>query len=196
MRKVIQFVAAVLALSLSAVLNTASPSFAQSATIGRTAHDTAAPFLAQLKTAKDEATARMLEAQVWAAWTHSGDEEIDALMLRATAMMQTLAFDEALATLDTVVTKAPRFAEGWNKRATLLYMMNDYDRSLSDILKVLELEPLHFGAISGMGLIRTAQGHTAAAVAAYRRVLEIDPMNAGAKVSIDALGNESDGAPI
>jgi tetratricopeptide (TPR) repeat protein len=172
------------------------PAFAQAAPIGKSAISTAAPLLDQLKTAKDEATARMLEAQVWAAWSGSGDDRIDELMQRASALMQTQDFDEALAVLDGVVAKAPEFAEGWNKRATLLYMMNDYDGSLADIAKVLALEPRHFGALSGIALIRTAKGDRAGALAAYKRVLEVDPMNLGAKLSLDALGQGPQGDPI
>jgi len=174
----------------------ASPSLGQSPPIGKSARDMAAPLLDQLRTAKDEATARMLEAQVWSAWVGSGNDEVDGLMQRSTALMQGQAFDEALAVLDTVVAKAPEFAEGWNKRATLLYMMNDFDRSMADIGKVLALEPRHFGALAGIGLIRAAKGDRLGAVAAYNKVLEIDPLNNGAKASIDALGKELEGNPI
>jgi Flp pilus assembly protein TadD len=165
-----------------------SSELAQTKPVGQAARDAAAPLLDQLKTANDEATARMLEARVWSAWFHSGDDDIDGLMVRASELMQAASFDEALAVLDTIVAKAPGFAEGWNKRATLLYAMSDYDRSLADIGRVLALEPRHFGALSGIGLIRVARGDKAGAVAAYRRVLDVDPMNIGAKASIDALG--------
>ena len=164
--------------------------------IGKAAVATAAPLLDQLKTAKDEAAARLLEAQVWAAWSHSGDDQVDGLMARSVVLMQVQAFDEALAVLDGVVAKAPDFAEGWNKRATLLYVMNDYDRSMADIGRVLTLEPRHFGALSGIGLIRLAKGDRAGALAAYKQVLQIDPLNAGAKASIDALARDLQGDPI
>jgi len=169
---------------------------AQDKPVGRMALEAAAPLLDQLKSAKDSATARMLEVEVWSAWTNSGDSEIDALMAKAGALMQASALDEALAVLDSVVVKAPGFAEGWNQRATLLYMMNDFDGSLADITHVLALEPRHFGALSGIGLIRVAKGDKLGAVAAYKKVLEIDPMNSGAKASIEALAKTLDGAPI
>ena len=170
--------------------------FSQSKPVGQVARDTAAPLLDQLKIAKDEATARMLEAEVWSAWTGSGDDQIDNLMQRSAALMQAQAFEEALSVLDAVVAKAPQFAEGWNKRATLLYMMHDFDRSLADISQVLALEPRHFGALSGMGLIRSAKGDKLGAVVAYKKVLEVDPQNSAAKASIDALGKQLEGDPI
>jgi len=184
------------AFGLTAICLAPESSFAQSPPIGKSALDTAAPLLDQLKAAQDETVARALESQVWLAWTGSGNDEVDSLMQRSSALMQAQAFDEALAVLDSVVAKAPQFAEGWNKRATLLFMMSDYDRSMADIGKVLALEPRHFGALSGIGLIRSAKGDKLGAMAAYKRVLEIDPQNHAAKASMDALGKELGGNPI
>lgn len=168
---------------------------AQSA-IGKSSLAAAAPYLDQLKSATDEAMARMLEARVWASWSQTGNDEVDGLMAKSAVLMQTQSLDEALAVLDTVVAKAPDFAEGWNKRATLLYMMSDYNRSMSDIGHVLALEPRHFGALSGIGLIRLAKGDKAGALAAYKQVLEIDPQNIGAKASFEALSKDLQGDPI
>jgi tetratricopeptide (TPR) repeat protein len=184
------------ALGLLAVCCPAGVLLAQSPPIGKSALDTAAPLLDQLKSAQDETAARALEQQVWLAWTGSGNDEVDSLMRKSSALMQAQAFDEALAVLDGVVAKAPKFAEGWNKRATLLFMMSDYDRSMADIGKVLDLEPRHFGALSGLGLIRSAKGDKLGAIAAYKKVLEIDPQNHAAKASIDELGKELEGNPI
>lgn len=192
------FASALLALTLLAVVP-ARLALAQTvpgAAIGASARQNASPLLDQLKSANDEATAKILESRVWAAWSQSGNDEVDGLMQRSVALMQGQAFDEALAVLDSVVAKAPNFAEGWNKRATLLYVMNDFDRSMADIARVLALEPRHFGAISGIALIRQAKGDKAGALAAYKQVLEIDPLNPGAKASVDALGQDLQGNPI
>jgi len=186
----------VFVLGLGLAMSAPVCALSQSKPVGQVARDTAAPLLDQLKIAKDEATARMLEAEVWSAWTGSGDDQIDNLMQRSAALMQAQAFEEALSVLDAVVAKAPQFAEGWNKRATLLYMMHDFDRSLADISQVLALEPRHFGALSGMGLIRSAKGDKLGAVVAYKKVLEVDPQNSAAKASIDALGKQLEGDPI
>jgi tetratricopeptide (TPR) repeat protein len=77
--------------------------------------------------------------------------------------------------LDEVVKRAPEYAEGWNKRATLLYIMGEYDRSRADCDEVLKREPRHFGALAGMGLIAIAQSDYKAALAAYRRALAANP---------------------
>ena len=172
------------------------PAAAENAPLGKAARVTAATFLDQLKAAKDATAAHELEAKIWAAWSSSGDTGIDRLMNQALVLMQVMQFDDSLAILDSVVAKAPDFAEGWNKRATLLYAMQDYDRSMADIQKVLTLEPRHFGAIAGIGLIRLAKGDAAGAVTAYQKVLEIDPQNVGAKQSIEALSKGLQGSPI
>ena len=166
------------------------------APVGKSSHDAAAPLLDQLKAAKTADEAQALEGKIWAAWMTSGDPDIDKLVQQSTHLSQMLQFDEGLAILDTVVAKAPGYAEGWNRRATLLYMMHDFDRSLADIQKVLSLEPRHFGAISGLGLISLAKGDRDGALSAYQKVLEIDPQNAGARQSVEMLGKALQGNPI
>ena len=164
--------------------------------IGKSSHDAATPLLDQLKTAKSEPEAMVLEAKIWEAWMTSGDAKIDSMVQQSVALMRMQMFDESLAILDGVVSKAPDYAEGWNRRATLLYMMQDYGRSLADIQKVLTLEPRHFGAISGLGLISMVKGDKSAARDAYRKVLEIDPNNPSAKASVEQLDKELQGNPI
>ena len=81
----------------------------------------------------------------------------------------------ALPMLDDMVARAPGWAEAWNKRATALYLAGEHDRSLSDIDRVLALEPRHFGALAGMGLIRIAKGQYREALDAFRRALAVNP---------------------
>ena len=83
--------------------------------------------------------------------------------------------ETALNFFDEVIRLAPGFAEGWNKRATVFYLMKNLDRSVNDIAQTLRLEPRHFGALSGLGLINQALGHTKAAIRAYERALKINP---------------------
>jgi tetratricopeptide (TPR) repeat protein len=109
--------------------------------------------------------------------------------------MQAQKYQDALAVLDVIVAKKPDFAEGWNKRATVLYIIGDLDGSMADIGKVLALEPRHFGAISGIGLIQAAKGNKAAALEAYRKVIEIYPLSQGAIQSIESLEKEVEGDP-
>ena len=166
-----------------------------SAPIGKHALAVAAPLLDQLKTAKDADAANALVAQIWDAWTESGDPGIDDKMNQAIALMQVQRYDEAVAVLDGVVAAAPDFAEGWNRRATVLFLMDDFDRSTADIQKTLTLEPRHFGAISGLALIATVKGDKALALSAWQKVLEINPQNEGARKKVDELTKEISGSP-
>jgi tetratricopeptide (TPR) repeat protein len=92
-----------------------------------------------------------------------------------------------IAIFDRVVTTLPDFAEGWNKRATVHYLNEDYTASVIDIERTLVLEPRHFGAISGMGLIFMARGDEAGALRAFEEVLKIHPHARGAKARVEEL---------
>ena len=76
-----------------------------------------------------------------------------------------------------LINKEPNYVEGWNKRATIRYMINNLDGSLSDIEKVLDLQPRHFGAISGSGLIYIKKKKYTKALKIYKFLNKIDPMN-------------------
>ena len=128
-----------------------------------------------LKAALSQSAADTIVAQIWQAWMLSGDASIDALVARAVDNMRMSNLASALAILDEVVRRAPEYAEGWNKRATVLYMLEEYDRSLADCERVLALEPRHFGALAGQGLIAIAREDYAAALRAYRRALAVNP---------------------
>lgn len=152
-------------------------------------------LFATLKVAKTGTAARLTELKIWDAWIKSGNVETDKLMNLAILAMQAQKYQDSLAVLDVVVDQQPDYAEGWNKRATVLYILGDLDRSLADIDKVLALEPRHFGALSGIGLIEAAKGNKPAALKAYRRVIEIYPLSQGAIQNIEALEKEVEGDP-
>jgi tetratricopeptide (TPR) repeat protein len=149
-----------------------------------------------LKSATSEQTAAPLEAHIWLLWTASGSDDIDRLMTLGAAALGARDFDTADAAFTTIVEKAPGFAEGWNKRATLYYMMGALDRSTSDVEKTLILEPRHFGALSGLGLIRLAQDDEAGALEAFERALLIHPHMAGATTHIRELRDKLKGRAI
>jgi tetratricopeptide (TPR) repeat protein len=153
-------------------------------------------LFAELKSAKSSTEAQQVEFRIWNAWIKSGDAEIDKLVGLAIVGMQEGNHTDALAVLDVVVAKKPDFAEGWNKRATVLYLMGELDRSIADIRHVLLLEPRHFGAISGLGLIEVAKGDPKGAIEAYRKVIEIYPMNSNAQKSIESLEKAVAGEPL
>ena len=141
----------------------------------------------RLKAAPETAAAQDIEEEIWRIWLISGDDRVDRIMavgLRAMALRDHAA---ALAAFDEIVRMAPGFAEGWNKRATLHYMMGRFDASIADIRKTLALEPRHFGALSGLGLVNLALRREAAALEAFDDALEIHPHLPGADTNIRAL---------
>jgi tetratricopeptide (TPR) repeat protein len=90
-------------------------------------------------------------------------------------------FGTALQKFNAIIAQRPDFAEGWNKRATLYYLMGNYEQSLADIDHTLELEPRHIGALSGLGLVNIRMEREEAAADAFERVLNIDPQSVSAK---------------
>ncbi len=150
----------------------------------------------RLKEAPTPAGAQAVERRIWAIWTASGRHKIDALMRDGIHQMNAGALDAALETFDTVVDQAPHFAEGWNKRATVHYLKGNMAHSMRDIQRTLELEPRHFGALSGMGLIFLERGDEAAALEAFERVLEIHPRARGVRERVESLRARVQGTRI
>jgi tetratricopeptide (TPR) repeat protein len=128
-----------------------------------------------LKAAPDEASAKHVEARIWALWMQTPSDTAALLMIRARAAMDAQQFDVALKLLDAVVKLRPDYIEGWNRRATLHYLRNDYAHSLEDIQQVLVREPRHFGALAGLGMIMQDLGDEKRALDAFRKALAIDP---------------------
>ncbi len=144
-------------------------------------------LFAALKAAASEKEAAPIEARIWAIWTESGIEDIDRLMALGIAAMGIRDFRTAESVFTAIVRQAPDFAEGWNKRATLYYLMGKMEKSAADVDRVLSLEPRHFGALSGLGLIRLAEENEREALKAFERGLAIHPNMAGATTYIRKL---------
>ena len=144
-------------------------------------------LFAQLKTAPAPNAARALEGQIWGIWLKTPHGTAQTLLNKGIERMQAGDLATALAAFTHVVDAAPDFAEGWNKRATVYYLMEDFDASLADIVKTLALEPRHFGALSGRGLIHVRLKNPKAALEAFEEALKFHPQAAGAKSNADAL---------
>jgi tetratricopeptide (TPR) repeat protein len=140
-----------------------------------------------LKTARDAETAQSVEAEIWRIWIQSGSGDIDALMVEGVAAMSHRRLEDAISIFGEITERAPNFAEGWNKRATAYYLNEDYVASVQDIQRTLALEPRHFGAISGMGLIFLRRGDEAGALAAFEAVLAIHPPAPGTRQRVEEL---------
>jgi tetratricopeptide (TPR) repeat protein len=128
-----------------------------------------------LKAAPDETSAKHVEARIWAIWLQTPSDTVGLLMTRAKTAMDAQNSDVALKLLDAVVKLRPDYIEGWNRRATLYYLRNDYARSLEDIEQVLAREPRHFGALAGLGMIMQDLGDEKRALDAFRRALAVNP---------------------
>ncbi len=125
--------------------------------------------------------------QIWIIWREVDNENANALMDKGIRDMRVQRYDQALIAFNKVVEIAPAYAEGWNKRATLLFLMDDYVGSVADIKRTLALEPRHFGAWSGLGLIYTRQDNDAAALRAFEQALEVNPHLPGARHNVENI---------
>ncbi len=154
------------------------------------------PLFRALKDAGSAEEAAPVEARIWSLWSTTGDTAVDGLMAVGLAAMQAERYDDALRVFDRMVARQPDFAEGWNKRATVHYLMGDYRKSAADIERTLALEPRHFGALSGLGLVELARGNEHKALEAFERALKIHPHLAGADTHIRALRDKLKGRRI
>jgi tetratricopeptide (TPR) repeat protein len=128
-----------------------------------------------LKAAPDEATAKAIEQRMWVLWIHSPSDTTNLLMTRVQKAIDEKDLNLALKLLNAIVKIKPDYVEAWNRRATIYYMKKDYGRSLADISQVLRLEPRHFGALTGLGLILQDIGDDKQALEVYRRALAVYP---------------------
>jgi tetratricopeptide (TPR) repeat protein len=184
---------AICAILLLTALWVTTPSFGQSAPKGSPSPDWVTPpsdlprqdhaqhtpsldiLFQALKIAPDVESAKAIENRIWAVWMVSGSDTCNLLMGRAKAAADEKDYDLAIKLLDAVIEIKPDYVEGWNRRATVYYLMNDYGHALADIREVLSREPRHFGALAGLGLILQELGDDAHALEAYRRALAINP---------------------
>lgn len=153
-------------------------------------------LFADLKRERNEKAAERIAARIWTEWERSGSATIDLMMLWSKQAMDAKKFDVALDFLDQVVTLAPAYSEGWNRRATVHFMMQNYSKSMADINRTLVLEPRHFGALSGMAQILKNTGHKQRALDAWQRVLAIYPMMRSAQNEVGTLSEELAGEGI
>lgn len=132
-------------------------------------------LFAELKKQTKAPAAKLISKRIWSNWMDSGSKSIDLLMSRAATSMNDKKNALALDVLAQVIRLKPEYAEGWNRRATLYFSMNDFGRSIADIEKTLALEPRHFGALSGLAIILKSIGKKQASLDTWYKVLEIYP---------------------
>ncbi len=153
-------------------------------------------LLTQLHETLDEHLAMRLEQEIWTVWLHADDPELDALMRGGRVLMLRGDNTGAVRVFNRLIERAPDFAEAWNKRATVYYLMGRLDDSIADCMRVLELEPRHFGALAGLGLIHTALDDPRTALHWYREALKHNPHMHSIRERAEDLSDELEGEPV
>ena len=134
-----------------------------------------APALVQALRDQDPLVRASAEQALWQVWSRSGDDEVDGLLALGIEQMSGREGDAAVETFSRVIARRPDFAEGWNKRATVHYLLGAYAKSLADCDEVLKRNPHHFGALSGYGMIYLQLDQPARALEYFERALAVNP---------------------
>ena len=128
-----------------------------------------------LKSTESESRASVFESKIWRIWMEHYDPEVESAMFQGVEAMKLQQFEQAFGNFSLLIELAPDYSEGWNKRATVLYLMGRFKESEADVMRTLELEPRHFGALSGQGLIRIAFQDWTGAIYFLESALKINP---------------------
>ncbi len=139
---------------------------------------------------------RLIEAEILRRFEKSGSPTADLLISWANQAIGEKSFPLALDILDQVILLKPDFVEAWNKRATVHFLADDYSSSLADIRQALALEPRHFGALSGLGVMLDAMDREEDAVRVLKRALEINPQLDKVRETLEKLEKETAGDAI
>ena len=136
----------------------------------------------KLVVAENEQEINKITNQIWKIWHEIDDPKMTRAFETGIQMMNLGYFKRSIEYFDKVINKNPNFAEAWNKRATAHFMMGNFDLSMQDISKTLQLEPRHFGALDGMSLIFIHTNQFEKAIEVYDKMLEIFPNSIGTKL--------------
>lgn len=182
-----------LILSLLAAPAAAGADTAQQASTGESRLD---QLFAELKRETNGRAAHRIAERIREQWAHAGGATADLLIEWASKAASDEKYHVALDLLDQVVVLYPDYVEGWNSRALVHLMMDDYRRAMADLARVLAIEPRHFGALSGLAGILRATGRTEEAIEVYRRTLQIYPMQRNAQRALQHLTEEKTDARL
>ena len=156
-------------------------------------------LFAKLQTATDPMAIQSLESAIWEQWIMLPDTGQHALMMQGIAEMQQRQLRASVETFTRLIEVAPDLSEAWNKRATAHWLLGNFPASLSDICETIKREPRHFGAYSGLGMIRAERGEYPRAVAAFELARKYNPHIAGIDDEIDrlkAMGGDGPSDPL
>lgn len=155
-----------------------------------------AELYAHLSKAPDATQSAPIVEAIEGLWQQSGSDTIGILMSRSAKAITDKNNELALQFLDAVVELAPDYAEGWNRRAYVQFLDNNYDGAVGDLRRALALDPNHFKALEGLARILRETGQKKAALEAYKQILKINPNQDDAKTAVDELSVEVEGQGI
>ena len=134
-----------------------------------------APVLLAALSDADDMVRALAEHSVWQVWSRSGDPDVDQLLKVGIEQMGRSEGPAAVSTFTAVIERRPDFAEGWNKRATVYFLMGEYEKSLQDCDEVIKRNPSHFGALAGYGQIYLELDQPERALSYFRQALRVNP---------------------
>ena len=173
--------------SFLAALLIASPAFGE---------DTRLDALFEALADMEEPGWEQIEDSIWEEWSETGSATLDLLLQRGREAMNAGNTAEAIEHFTALIETAPKFAEGYNARATAYFEAGLYGPSLADIVQVLALEPRHFGALAGLGVILEETGDSAHALEAFRAAHAIHPHRSDLREAVERLEAELQGTAI
>lgn len=153
-------------------------------------------MFARLKAASEEAEAADVAADIWATWMESGSPTVDLLMERAGIALENDDTETARELLDRVILIKPDFPEAWHRRAGLFLADENYPEAFRDLNEALKLEPRHFGAWLGMGVMLETLGGEKEALESYREALAIYPLMPQARSAAQRLAKQAEGTEL
>ena len=134
------------------------------------------------------AVSKNIEQKIWTLWsTHPSDDKLTSILNEGSRLMQDKDLFRAILVFTEVIEMDPTWAEAWNKRATVYYMIGEFEKSQSDINKVLNLEKRHFGALAGQGLVNIQLKNYEKAILSYQMVEKIYPTMRSPKIMIKQI---------
>ena len=146
-----------------------------------------APALLRALRDPDARVRALAERALWEVWSRSGNDDVDHLLRAGIAEMQHGQLEASIDTFSEVIRRRPDFAEGWNKRATVYYLVGEYRKSAADCDEVLKRNPTHFGALSGYGMIWLRLDDPARALERFEQALAVNPNLDSVRETIEGL---------
>lgn len=147
-------------------------------------------LFSQLKQSENAGVILSTESQIWEIWLQHANDDVEQLMTLGTQRMNVQNYTEALLVFSQIIKNFPGYAEGWNKRATLYFLIGNLDASLADIKKTLELEPRHFGALSGLGMVYIQREDLSKAKQAFEDLIEVHPNSPNAQQNLEIVSEQ------